>query len=255
MTKITFRSLSILLLCVPALLIANLSSGKETSKPVKAAHFVPPAATASSERGKKAFAARNCASCHSIEGRGGCLAPPLDGIGARRDEQFIASRITDSAEARREFQKLYPQPELMPHPRIKKDQAEIITAFLLTLPEPKKGYVIGEHKVRPGKSNPAQTAESKATAASIAQGKALFNSHGCIACHGIGNIGGHFAPRLDGISQHRDRQYIVDRISVAELLTDNGEYQERGAVMPPSDLTEPQIQKIANFLMSLPPSP
>ncbi|MBA4079306.1 MAG: hypothetical protein C0508_30035, partial [Cyanobacteria bacterium PR.023] len=45
-----------------------------------------------SREGAKYFKQNNCANCHSIEGKGGCLAPPLDGIGGRRSKVFVESR-------------------------------------------------------------------------------------------------------------------------------------------------------------------
>jgi cytochrome c551/c552 len=101
---------------------------------------------------------------------------------------------------------------------------------------------------------PASHLTEKDAGQSSASGKALFYSHGCVACHSIGHIGGQFAPALDGISKHRDLDFVISRINAAEFLNARGsdEYQERGVVMPPSNLSEKEIGHIAQFLMSLP---
>jgi mono/diheme cytochrome c family protein len=84
------------------------------------------------EDGKKIFTARNCAICHSVNEVGGCLAPPLDGIGKRRGKEFIQSRITNTPEAIAKFAKLYRATELMPHLRLPPKQANDVVAYLMT---------------------------------------------------------------------------------------------------------------------------
>ncbi|MFX5480904.1 cytochrome c, partial [Acinetobacter baumannii] len=44
---------------------------------------------ANSDKGRTLFQRHQCSSCHSIAGVGGCLAPPLDGVGSRRNKSFI----------------------------------------------------------------------------------------------------------------------------------------------------------------------
>lgn len=102
--------------------------------------YVPNPETNETKSGKLLFETNNCASCHSAEGRGGCLAPLLDGVGSRRNKEFILARITDSPNLIEEFQKLH-GPELMPHVRVAPADANLIAAYLLTLPEPKDGGI------------------------------------------------------------------------------------------------------------------
>jgi hypothetical protein len=62
-----------------------------------------------------------------------------------------------------------------------------------------------------------------------------------------------FAVALDDVGTMKGRDYISERMNGAELLTlgTNGEYGERGTMMPPSNLTAPQIKSITDYLMSL----
>jgi nitric oxide reductase subunit C len=259
----------VIALFLPGFFFANLSIGKDVSTGriivIPPDKYSPLPQTSESRKGHKEFELNHCASCHSIDSKGGCLAPPLDGIGARRNKTFILARITDDNWARGEFAKLYPHPELLEHPRFSTQKAKEIAAYLLTIPEPKHGYLVTGHSAvangqTPDASPEAKSKKTKAgddtqsTSQSIASGKALFDEHGCIACHSIGGLGGHLAPAFDGINQRHDRRYIADQMTAAEFMTRNypDEYQGRGNVMPPSNLTDEQIQQITTFLMSLP---
>ncbi|HMP54180.1 MAG TPA: c-type cytochrome, partial [Candidatus Melainabacteria bacterium] len=70
-----------------------------------------------SAAGKKLILANQCNMCHLIEGKGGCLAPPFDGIGARRSRSFLLSRITDEDAEEKKFIDNYGSGELFPYVR------------------------------------------------------------------------------------------------------------------------------------------
>lgn len=210
-----------------------------------------------SREGAKYFKQNNCSTCHSIEGKGGCLAPPLDGIGGRRSKIFVESRITNDEAAMARFLKLYPYAELLEHPRISHTQAKDIAAYLLTLSDLPGGVQITGHKVT--KKTPFHSTEDAADChkdrvPKIAEGRMLLNDRNCLVCHSIRNMGGHFAPPFDGISKRHERQFVTDRITAAEFFNQSGdnEYNERGTVMPPSDLNPEQVESITDYLMSLP---
>jgi mono/diheme cytochrome c family protein len=214
-------------------------------------------ASSKSREGAKFFKQNNCISCHSVEGKGGCLAPPLDGIGGRRSKIFVESRITNDQKAMARFLKLYPYAELLEHPRLPAVQAKDIASYLLTLSDLPGGVQISGHKVT--KKTPFHSTEEAADChkdriPKVAEGRMLFNDRGCIVCHSIRNMGGHFAPAFDGISKRHDRQYVADRITAAEFFNQSGdnEYNLRGTVMPPSDLNPEQVESITDYLMSLP---
>ncbi len=215
----------------------------------KSSGFVPEKQTAISAKGKALFAKRNCSACHSIDGNGGCLAPPLDGIGSRRKEAFMFLRISNEKGFVEAFQKLYGQAELMPHPRIPMDEAKSIVAFLGTLPAPKSGFLVQNHVT--GKSQ-IENRTTEPDEKSLREGRKLYNDFGCSACHSINGLGGNFAPELAGISQRYTSAQIEERISRANLITLNtDEYAGRGAPMPPVNVSESDVRKITDFLMSL----
>lgn len=248
-------------LAVANLLLIGISQGqsKDLGKSVviQSKTYKAAPSSAESKAGEKLLSQNNCMICHSIAAKGGCLAPPFDGIGARRSKSFIYNRICDTSSAKKQFAQQYTHAELMPHPRLAAKQAGQITAYLLTLPYPPGGFRVFEHSTeKQTASTPAPSGQKliSSSQAAIAAGRKVFYEHGCIACHTIGKIGGHLAPSLDGISKRRDYSYIVKRITNAEFFTQEhpDEYQGRGNIMPPSNLTAGEISSIANFLMSLP---
>ena len=69
---------------------------KSAVKPDNAAvSYTPTPVSDSSRAGELLYEKLNCASCHSIIGKGGSVGPALDGVGARRARQFLIGHITD----------------------------------------------------------------------------------------------------------------------------------------------------------------
>lgn len=214
--------------------------------------------TPASEKGQASFKSHNCQQCHSVESKGGCLAPPLDGIGAYRGKPYIIARITLGDKFLHKFERLHPQGELMPHPRLPLEDSEAIASYLLTLPSPKDGFKIYSHAASAANKERLTEGTTKTLPSdlkNIEEGRKLLSSSGCLACHSVASMGGHFAPALDGISKRRDRSYVERVISKAELMPinseDTSEYSERGNIMPPAGLTKEQIQKVTDFVMTL----
>ncbi len=221
--------------------------------PAKA--YTPEPTSESSKLGKALFVKYNCTSCHSVDGHGGCLGPPLVGEGARRSKDFILARITQGAKAEAKFRQIYRASELMPHPRISKQSAQAITSYLLTLEEPRSGFIISKHPTVIPQAQTSALLEKRNTSKTfVAEGKKLFFEKGCAACHTAGGVGGQFAPNLDSLKTRRDRAQIERVIDNTQLLTIESadEYSERGTMMPPLNLTAAEASKITDFLMALP---
>ncbi len=203
------------------------------------------------KKGRVQFARNRCNTCHTVEGIGGCLAPPLDGISDRRSREFLLSRITKGTKHESDFAKRYGE-ELMPHLRIPAEDARVVVEYLLTIPKPQKGFkVIGHDGGRP--ESTSSTSAATANADSIRSGRLLLSSKGCLACHSVGNLGGSFAPKLDGIGNRRSVGFIKAQMKNAELLTidEDQEYGPRGTTMPPLNLTDQNISDLANYLTTL----
>ncbi|CAN5472440.1 hypothetical protein BH10CYA1_BH10CYA1_49800 [soil metagenome] len=246
---------------------ASELSNRDGTTRIKPTGFVAAKASSPSRRGEAIFQKGVCTQCHSIGGAGGCLGPILAGVGGRRSTTFITDRITAGGAEEEEFRKLYGRSELMPHPRLPRAQAKLVVAYLITLPEPKAGFVIKGHSNVSGQSKKNESAlngdsgensrsdSSTVSTESIQVGKKLFYSSGCMSCHSIGKVGGQFATPLDDVGSLRGRNYISNQMKGAELLTlgTNDEYGERGTEMPPSNLTPSQITSITDYLMSISP--
>ncbi|CAN5640587.1 hypothetical protein BH10CYA1_BH10CYA1_13730 [soil metagenome] len=266
-----------LFLFVIANFVANCSStitfaqsGESTSQlpnhRVKHTDFIPAKPSDDSLRGQKIFQRSSCIQCHSVQSKGGCLGPVMDGVGGRRTTKFMTDRITEGGHEEDEFRKLYGSSELMPHPRLQKGDAKLVVSYLMTLAEPKGGFKVKGHSLSSDSSHKNNRSTSKtkldkdnhfgfssSSNQSIQVGKKLFFAKGCMSCHSVGKVGGQFATALDDVGSRKGRDYITKQMNGAELLTlgTNDEYGERGTEMPPSNLTPSQINSITDYLMSL----
>lgn len=201
--------------------------------------------------GKALFKTMNCASCHTTGEDGGCLGPPLAGVGSRRTKGFLEARLTNTKTAEQKFQSQYSyHAELMPHPRFNPETVSKLIAYLQTLPSPKNGFHIQAHKSSDTKSR--NTPEIKeASAADVASGARNFYKFGCTACHSIGNVGGSLGPALDGVGTRRDLDFITDHITDAQIHTRMMHGDQIESKMPHFKATEKEIDQIAAFLYTL----
>ena len=200
-----------------------------------------------SNKAKDLLDKNGCTTCHSIKSKGGCLAPPFDGISKRRSKDFVLSRITNSPTAKKRFEKLYPVTELMQHPRISPNDAKAISDYLFTLTPPQKGFKATAHIVTAQQLKIEISGDAN-------RGRSLFFEKGCSACHSVEGVGGQFAPKLDGVGRREGLSYLTKKMSAAELLIQGqgNEYGERGTTMPPSNLSKQDMADIALYLMSIP---
>ena len=217
------------------------------------------AADKNSNRGKLLLQKKQCMVCHSIKGSGGCLAPPFDGIGARRSKGFLMARITKEKKEEDRFFDLYEAQELMPHVRLPRKETTPIVAYLLTLAKPAEKPQPVKHEIKTDNQKRIATKiktrlESKLKPQKedkeIALGKRLVAEKGCQACHSIQKTGGTFGPKLDHIGSRKSITFIANQIIAAEIrpLTEGKNKIDR---MPAQGLSLDEIQAIAKFLKSL----
>src|SRR5574341_679406 len=219
--------------------------------------YKPEATTPLSEQGRALYEKFNCAGCHTISNSGGRIGPPLDGVGGRREKDFLTAHLTDPAEHARKFPELHGnQPNRMPHPHASPDEVKSLVAYLLTLPEPPAGFRVSPHahgEMSKAAALKADFSPAPVTDSSSA-GQKLYFDMGCAACHTINNVGGQFGPKLDGIGARRSREFIVAHITNPQIHTEKfpGEHAAT-AMMPATKATPEQIEQIAAFLMTLSP--
>lgn len=240
----------------------NSASNNKHLVKVKAKTYKPKKILASAEKGKLFYVKNNCAACHSAEGKGGCLAPPLDGIGSYHPKTYLIARITLGDKFEKRYETSHKNGELMPHPRIPFSESKVIADYLYSLPSLAAGYQMTSHGVEAhphvplAKDSKTDQEESpKLDPKLVAAGRQAFAQAGCLACHSVDGAGGRFAPKLNGIANRRSLDYVRKMINRAELIPIPGEvqdeYAERGNIMPPAGLSTSDIESISQFLMSL----
>lgn len=208
--------------------------------------YVPPEETKASKEGAKLYEQMNCASCHTVRGKGGMLGPPLDGIGGHRGRQWLEARLLNPETQMKEFPDVFGgRPNLMPHPGVSRRQASQIADYLLTLPEPEGGFLITAHPTI-DEGVPSKDSSTGKLADKITSGRDSFSERGCAMCHSINTDGGRFGPSLDGVSRKYSREALV------LMLTGKA----RGDTMKTvtQGISVDEAERITDFLYSLKPT-
>jgi nitric oxide reductase subunit C len=81
--------------------------------------------------------------------------------------------------------------------------------------------------------------------ATVARGKELFDRHGCVACHIVGDTGGYVGPDLNGSGAR-----LKPGWTVAWLL--EPERWKPGTLEPDRGLKRPEAEALAAYVLSLP---
>jgi mono/diheme cytochrome c family protein len=251
---------------VPAVYSVPLSPGPSLSK---AALNVPGEASATNGRSGKAslnsaasvaagqqfFQEMACFACHGQAGAGG-RAPAMATLISKVDNAKLAKLLAKPNVAMKKGG--------MPPIQATPQQVGSLIAYLRTLrlpnqSAPKRTETVAQvdppalvnpaPTVAPVSTNsqPNGTAAANGTNASVtdtAPGRALFRSHGCVACHGVNAQGTPLAPALLGVAD----KYPGDKLP-ALLHNPTKKMQEGG--MPPITLDDKQIADLVAYLGSL----
>ncbi len=225
---------------------------------IKPSGYKPQPVSPESIKGQDLLINMSCMACHSVRNSGASIGPILDGIGGKRNAEYLLAKLTDNESARNRYAELTEpgRDELFPHIRIPQRAAESIVTFLLTLHDPPGEIIIETHNqlprfevpINPSFEPAPQTANSQA-------GAILFGNTGCIACHSIANHGGWLAPALDGVGGRRSHEFIVEQITNPREHVASINYPNEGVIsqMPHFvTLTHKEIEQLADFLETLP---
>lgn len=200
--------------------------------------YKPQSESSLSMDGRKLFTNLNCVACHSIHNTGGSLAPMLDGVGARRDGEFLFRKLSADRS----------------HTRVSATAARALSAYLLTIPEPTGGYIVEGHWNLAAET-PASDPNFKPEPDSVSsrKGEKLFFEKGCVACHSVNGQGGWLAPPLDGIGGRRSHDFIMASINRREragrrVETKNEEERFR---MPVIEISNEEATNLADYLETL----
>jgi mono/diheme cytochrome c family protein len=177
-----------------------------------------------------------CLGCHVIDGRGGRVGPPLDGLAERADAAYVARMIRDPAAT--------VPGTLMPRERMSDRDAARLTTYLLT---------------RPPTTAPGVTAPEAPPSAPIGgavDGTALYARH-CAACHGEAGRGDgwNVAALPTRPTAHADPQLMALRTddSLFDAIHAGGLVLDRSPRMPPFGemLSAVQIQALVSHIRTL----
>lgn len=229
--------------------------------------------------GKKLVDENGCVACHKIEGKGGIIGPDLTTIGDKLPSQYHAglafeplkeaikagkfagvakdTKIHDDLATWHDYH--FQNPALvspgstMPAFGFTKEQREALITW--TFAQKKKtvpaAYMAGGVKGDWAMAAPAGTADKADTAQEPAQvakagldGKSLFSSKTCGACHVLSSVPGAVGPvgpKLDGIGNTRDAAWLAKWIKDPAAVKPD-------TTMPNLGLSDEESKAIADFL-------
>ena len=129
-----------------------------------------PTAAGDEDRGRTLVAESRCITCHSINGKGGKLAPELERVGDKVREDWVANFLRNVH---------YYQPEkiMLEYNFTDQDALDIAAHILEEFTE--EEYLLPTDDV---KTFPQSSAKQKQR---IEEGKLLFSKYGCDGCHNI----------------------------------------------------------------------
>ena len=240
---------------------AKPSAPALVATPVKAT--VAPAQSADTSAGREMFKTRACSACHGEGGAGTPKGPSLLGIGAK----LSASQITNLLQ--------HPTARMqaggMPPITASDQDLSALVAYIRSrkaTPGTKQAQPVSPQTsqavaaVTPSQEAPANppppTAQAEAKAQVAAEktepaqsgtphaqpGKAIFDAHGCAACHGPTGGGTRLAPGLASAGQRMQPAEMV------KLLQHPNQKMLAGA-MPPLNLNEQSMSDLVIYIRSL----
>jgi mono/diheme cytochrome c family protein len=165
-----------------------------------------------------------CLSCHQIEGTGGTLSTVvLDRIGSQLRPDYIEQYLQKPIAVRVGLA------ERMPHLNITADEAQILAGHLSTV-----------------RLDDALQADVPVDPATVARGRELFDRHGCLGCHIVGDRGGFVGPDLNGSGARLQPGWTV------EWLLDPERWKP-GTLQPDHGLAREEAEALTAYVLSIPP--
>ena len=188
-------------------------------------------------RGGEIFRESRCVTCHSVHGRGGTLAPELEGVGAKVTRDWLYSWIRDP-------HRLQPD-TLMPRFRFTDGEVRDLAAYVAEELADPKGLDAREDPADPGLAD---------------EGRRIFERRGCYSCHSLEGFPerARIGPKLEGVGDLVfDRTPLVARNiepTLPNWLFTKVSGPERvldAARMPTFGFSEPEAAAVTVALLSL----
>ena len=229
---------------------------------------------------------KNCSTCHIINGQGGRIGPDLTYEGDKNPELYVFTNIKKGPKT--SFNWLYQhfkdpagvtKGSVMPDFGFTNEQAQALTMLVLSWKDvslpyayiPKTGASTETPTAppeQPASSEQHKTVRSSAKtvrkvaavstarvvqvpAGTAEEGKELFQTKGCTACHTIGH-GKLVGPDLKGVTTIRTRTWLTDWLGHTQEMqisdpTGKKLLKEYAVPMPQENLTGEQIQSLINY--------
>ena len=198
------------------------------------------------QKGQAYFNAMGCRSCHQIGDSGGTYGPNLTYVGFRKSPQWLDLWLKDPHAWRAKT--------VMPNFHLSDSVRAALVAYLSE--QKGQGWPTDADKPwnAPGlKDNP------------IARGKMIFNKVGCVACHGVGGVGGYpnnnvvggLIPSLTKVAEGYSKEELIHKIHDGVVPTPMDPSQPAPMIhMPPwgQVLSKGEITDLADYLISLDPN-
>ena len=80
--------------------------------------------------------------------------------------------------------------------------------------------------------------------ATVAEGRALMSSTGCIGCHVIDGLGGQIGPTLNGVVENKGALFVYQKVF-------DPSFDDAGTLMPNLGLSDEQITAVIAYLATL----
>ena len=131
--------------------------------------------------GQRLYTSLRCQSCHSISGKGGLIAPPLDTVGSQKSREWLVDHFKDP-------QKLSPG-SVMPNFGLLDNEIDNLVVYMSSL---------GGGAFSP-------------------QAPELFKEN-CASCHKLGDVGDDVGPDLSSVGQYRESGWLHNYIENPEKV-------------------------------------
>lgn len=168
--------------------------------------------------GLQLYSDRKCSICHSLGGKGGRVAGPLDDVGKRWTEEKMQAFLASPTSVNKR--------SAMPPARGTAAELRDLSAYMVTL---------------------GATPQVVAAEPSIGWGQQLFASKHCLHCHRIGTKGGRLGPALDAQEVgKRSRDFLVQHFKNPATATPR-------YAMPFIEVSDAERESLIYFVESLKP--
>ncbi len=185
--------------------------------------------------GKKVWEKYNCNDCHTILGFGGYYAPDMTKAYKRLGDENIKDILKKPdvifANSKRK----------MPKQNLKDEEIENLISFLKWVSEIDNNEWPPQHSEK----RISRTALRMSLSENIGVGAALFKVKGCITCHSLQEKEEKRGPSLAKVGSSFDLE------TLKEIIRNPKTFNPSSKMPPQNQLTEEELQKLSEFLLSL----